>query len=210
MADLTDILDYYAGLLIIQYKQKTKARETIKLSAKAMMADGLFLDLRRCFDLDTAVGVQLDVLGRIVGVSREIKGLDLDHEYLALSTYADEVPTEIGLALYSDTADDYYLTHRYIIDATHTMTDDEFRAIIRIKIIRNSLKATFKNIKEKLYEYFSGNIDIAPEESVGSYVPMSIVFSVTDTLFYRKIIEIAEFLNIMPVSCGCGYSVNYV
>ena len=64
-----DYVDYLANLLIIQYHNKPKAKETIKSLAKLFPID-LLLNIRDSFDIDTATGSCLDLLGKYVGVSR--------------------------------------------------------------------------------------------------------------------------------------------
>ena len=61
--------DYYANLLIMQYHNKPRAKETIKVST-ASIPDQLVLDIINGFDINTAVGSQLDLLGIYVGVDR--------------------------------------------------------------------------------------------------------------------------------------------
>jgi len=69
MADTFDYADYLAGLLIIQYSHKPKATATIKALSKMFPLD-LILQVRDAFDLDTATGVMLDVLGKYIGANR--------------------------------------------------------------------------------------------------------------------------------------------
>ncbi len=65
-----EILEYYAKLLIIQYRDKPKAFATIKLLASLVVMDQLPNDVMSAFDIDTAVGAQLDILGKYAGVQR--------------------------------------------------------------------------------------------------------------------------------------------
>lgn len=65
-----ELKEYYANLLIIQYINKPKAYDTIKALVDGVIMNQLPLDVQGAFDLDTAVGVQLDVIGKYAGVSR--------------------------------------------------------------------------------------------------------------------------------------------
>ena len=60
---------YYSNLLIMQYHSKPKAKATIEESV-ALLPDDIILDVINGFDIETAVGKQLDVLGEYVGVDR--------------------------------------------------------------------------------------------------------------------------------------------
>lgn len=66
----TELILYYCNLLIIQYRQKTKARATIAAWIEPLLMDQLPVQVENAFDINTAEGVQLDVLGKYVGVSR--------------------------------------------------------------------------------------------------------------------------------------------
>ena len=57
MADVTDLIEFYQNLLIIQYNEKEKAKATIGLLSETILADGILFDIRDGFNLDTAVGV---------------------------------------------------------------------------------------------------------------------------------------------------------
>lgn len=64
------------NLLIKQYWEKPKAKAEIELLARNWESSAIFLaGLDPAFDLDSAVGAQLDVLGRIVGISRSVPGV---------------------------------------------------------------------------------------------------------------------------------------
>ncbi len=70
MADLQALEDYYKNLLIIQYHDKEKAQSVIKDWVDCMIADGFLLELDGAYSPDSAVGVQLDTLGKILGLNR--------------------------------------------------------------------------------------------------------------------------------------------
>lgn len=64
------IVAYYANLLILQYVGKPKAFATIQAFATMAVMDQLPVAVQNAYAIDTAVGVQLDVLGKYVGVTR--------------------------------------------------------------------------------------------------------------------------------------------
>lgn len=81
--DLATLTTYYASLLAYQYRGKPNASNQIRLWAKQATADYFAGQLLTCFDLDLAVGTQLDVLGKYVGVSRRV-GVVIDRPYFGL------------------------------------------------------------------------------------------------------------------------------
>lgn len=68
--DTETIAEYYADLLITQYRDKTKARAMVKATILPMLMDQLPVAVQDAFSIDEAEGVQLDVLGKYVGASR--------------------------------------------------------------------------------------------------------------------------------------------
>jgi len=65
-----ELINYYADLLILQYRGKPNAFATIQNLVEMPIMDQLPLLVQAAFDLDSAVGVQLDLLGEYVGAFR--------------------------------------------------------------------------------------------------------------------------------------------
>ena len=63
---------YYADLLIIQYHGKPKARSMIEALVDQVLMNQIPQKLEEAFDLETAVGKQLDILGKRLGVTRNV------------------------------------------------------------------------------------------------------------------------------------------
>ena len=86
-ANLIALCDYYIERLIFQYATQPNAQRLIAILAKEGLADDLATLLSEAFDLDTAVGVQLDILGKYIGVSRT-QGTPISPGYFSLWDYA--------------------------------------------------------------------------------------------------------------------------
>lgn len=70
------LINYYANLLILQYIGKPKAYATIQALAAAVIMNQLPILAQNAFNMDgTAIGSQLDVLGKYAGVTRNGYGL---------------------------------------------------------------------------------------------------------------------------------------
>lgn len=72
MTSLVDKVGYYVDKLILQYRTQPKARQQMAIMLKQVMADDLISQFGPAFDIDTAVGAQLDIIGKYAGVSRNI------------------------------------------------------------------------------------------------------------------------------------------
>ncbi len=65
------LINYYANLLILQYIGKPNAYATVQTLVTPVIMDQLPIAVQNAFNMDgTAQGVQLDVLGKYVGVTR--------------------------------------------------------------------------------------------------------------------------------------------
>lgn len=65
-----DLQNYYAKLLILQYAGKSKAIDTIKTVVTPVIMDQIPIAVQDAFNLETAIGVQLDILGKYAGALR--------------------------------------------------------------------------------------------------------------------------------------------
>lgn len=125
----------YENLLIVQYSDKPKASETISSIVKRFKNNfDLLEQMEDAFDLDNAVGKQLDIIGKIVGISRNVEGVipkiffgfddNINAKGFSLAPFytGDQ-------AKYTDTQ----------------LSDSDYRFFIRMKIAKNHAKATMSD-----------------------------------------------------------------
>ena len=194
-----ELLKYYSGLLIIQYRAKTKAIATIKLLVNSVYSDDLPREIQTCFDLDTAVGAQLDIIGRIVGVPRNIFGLNLVHTFFSFTDYSSGA--SIGFGDYSDSPYSEDLFYQYNLNAVYTLSDYELSTLIKLKIIANCKYTSLKDIKEALYANFAGDIDITDTGVMTA--------TYTAKAIYTNAMTSAQFLGILPKPMGVALTITY-
>lgn len=65
-----DLQQYYADLLIMQYRNQPNAAAVIKALVLPAIMDQLQLGVQNAYTMSTAIGTQLDVIGKYVGASR--------------------------------------------------------------------------------------------------------------------------------------------
>lgn len=68
----SELIEYYRNLLIIQYSVLAKAPDHIRALIDVIMFFDLMIEVRNAYDIDTAVGVQQDILGKYLGIDRDI------------------------------------------------------------------------------------------------------------------------------------------
>lgn len=74
MAEISNIVEYYSDLLILQYRGKPKATATIKTMVEIILQNGILLDVLDAFNPETCTGKQQDILGKWIGVDRYYVG----------------------------------------------------------------------------------------------------------------------------------------
>jgi hypothetical protein len=162
-ATIEELINYYVGLLIIQYANKPKAKAHIDLIVRAILAEAIYLDVLNGYDLETAVGVQLDIIGKYVGVTRYYGEIDLEN-YFGLTDYAEVNPDadpKFGLCTYATYEGFSYngtLTYNSIVTVQNALSDDDFRILIKLAIIQNTSNHSTGDIDDRLYELFGDQI----------------------------------------------------
>lgn len=118
-----------------QYKNKPKAVAWYKITLSlATQIANTSLAVRVMYDIDTSYGEQLNVIGRIVGVSRDFLG------YVPLNPglFADPDGDQFG--------DDSAMFSNLSIDQDEQMSDELYRLAIRSKIVKNNSYTTIDDI----------------------------------------------------------------
>lgn len=71
---------YYINLLIKQYHNKSKAKGTIETLTKSecLSYNNIISKLNSSFNIETATGKQLDLIGKIIGRSRIFEGIEFE------------------------------------------------------------------------------------------------------------------------------------
>ncbi len=196
-----NLIDYYVNLLIIQYNDKPNARSTIAAFAEVLEANGILLDIQNAYNIETAVGVQLDVIGKYAGVDRFYKSVDLT-DYFSLETYDEGAPSSpprygfTDYSLYDYTPPKGTLTYDDLIGKNNILDDDNYRFIIKLKILQNNINHSYKEIDEGMFFYFGTTV--RPESSGG----MHMFYFVTRNL--TVLIQAAIYKKLLPNPMGVG------
>ena len=117
-----EIVAYYTNLLILQYHDKPKAKATVDAVVRPVIMDQLPISVQDAYAIDTAVGKQLDVIAKYVGVTRSASGLGMsvtlaDSDFRQLIKFAivinngDSTMYDIVGAFY-----DFFSTNIYVTD----------------------------------------------------------------------------------------------
>lgn len=198
MADqkvVASVEDYYAGTLIIQYRNKPKARATIKLGADLYMADGLIFDLNNILDIDTAVGKQLDLIGKILGCPRDIPGLVLDKDFFSF-----EKTDAYGYSDADALSDGYWKNYDNSTGTAYTLLNDDYRTLLKFKAIYNVRYGSMGFMNEMYYRIFGNEVRM-----INNY-DLSVTYKVPSTQSIA--LQAAIFLNYLEPPLGIDYEID--
>jgi hypothetical protein len=167
-----------------------------KLAARCQEVEDVLLQVKEITDIDNARGVNLDVIGDIVGVSREIpNAVALQFfgfsDTTGASTFGEEGSNAIGARFYEE---------KEAYTATTTLGDPELRLLIRAKIIKNHAIGTCEDILTGMGYIFQGAINVI--EDVGG---MRISIGVGRQLSYVEKLLIRQ-LDLLPRPNGVRIS----
>lgn len=196
-ATVQSLIDYYVNLLIIQYNNQPNARATIAAVTAEIIASGILFDIRDGYDVDTAVGVQLDIIGKYVGVDRFYNGQDITGINFGFSdAYSYEPPDVTGYADASDflTKDGTFLSASDLVGSGFSLSDDDFRILIKLKILINNSNFSDKSIDDNLFAIFGGDLYAVDN------LNMSLEYFTSGAL--SLIVGVAYNKNLLPAPMG--------
>lgn len=147
---------YYSNLLIIQYHDKPKAIATIKALVDTVIMNQLPLLVRDGFNLETAVGAQLDILGKYIGISRRV----------------------------------------LIFTGPVNLSDDDYRTLLKVKVVQNNSGSSLKEIVELLFMFFGNDL------KVFDYANMSIDYFLSSSAVGTELAQAFVRQGLLPKPMG--------
>lgn len=206
LQNLQDIKNWAKDLIILQYKRSPKNRKLIDLLVDLIFAENLALQIRDlCLNVEESIGAQLDVVGKWVGIDRFYNAIDLwEQPYTALVNYSniqDDTYEQWqgGYSLYSNFADNNggFLTYsawRETRTKVNQMGDDYFRKLIKLKIIKNSIVFTNKNIDDAIWQWSDGQV-------YTTWGTMEVTYHYPSSM--HNLFQLAVYKNVLLAPTGC-------
>lgn len=193
---IASVENYYAGTLILQYRNKPKASATIKLGADLYMADGLIFDLNNILDIDTAEGVQLDLIGKILGCNRTIPGLTLDKDFFSF-----EKVNAFGYSDANTLSDGYWKNYNNSTGTVYSLLDEDYRILLKFKAIYNVRRGSMAFMDYMYYQIFGNEVNMQNNHD------LTVTYNVPTS--HSVALKAAIFLNYIEPPLGVGYTINY-
>jgi hypothetical protein len=157
--DTTEIIEYYKDLLLYQYVNLPKARATIGALVAASISDLIILDVNDGFNIETAVGAQLDMLGEFIGFSRRVYS-ELIRDWFEMVDSTAPVTTT-GFTDYTDSTinpDSVFYRDLYAKGSVSDLTDEEYRYMLKLCVILNNNDNTLSSIQYLLFNFFGSDL----------------------------------------------------
>ena len=145
----------YSKLIIWQYRGKPRAAATASLLSDTFKStwDGL-ASLPSVLDIDTAQGVNLDLVGKHVGQSRVLTTITPR----GLFGFVD-APGAKGFSLLGVGGGVWYRYGDPIADSV-VLSDDDYRFLIRCRVTRNYMTGTAQNVEDALAFIFGDSSQV--------------------------------------------------
>lgn len=157
MVDYSDTIDgiknYYADLLILQYRHKPNARAMIKLGVDLYLPECV-LQMQDLLDIDQAEGAQLDLIGNILNCPRVVQGVYNDLKFFTF--HVDE--NSLGFSRIGDVTEANYRTIRNYNQSQYSLPDTDYRWLLKFKSCVNVMRGSMQGIDEALYNVFGGDV----------------------------------------------------
>lgn len=160
MADIVDLTEYqeqreavkeyYTNLLILQYRNKQKARETIKVCADLFLCDGLIFQLQDLLDIDKAQGAQLDIIGKILDCPRIVQGIVVDRQFFQFHINENS----LGFSTIGSPTSAVMRSINNSNLSEYSLPDYDYRYLLKYKAAVNVMRGSIKDMDELLYNIF--------------------------------------------------------
>jgi hypothetical protein len=200
MALNEDFIKEYLNLLIIQYQGKPKATgEVTAMAGEFGKVYDFYTSFFDAFDLDLAVGKQLDIIGKIVGprsvpfiLAKYRFGFDGDATAKGMADFFDDLVDSAPMY-------DYY-------ESAYTdqeLDDYDYRFFIKAKISKNIVSAYMVNdsritIQDVISYVFGDNSYVIDSKEMILYLNIPLEIS-------SEIIKLVRGLELLPRPQGVDY-----
>lgn len=189
----------YSDLLIWQYQGKHKALETIRLLENVIVQGFIDLyQLQNVLNIEEATGDQLDLVGKHVGQIRVING------YLLRKFFGfQNAQNAMSFSRLRKGGGQWYRKRDPLADSVR-LSDDDYRFLIKCRILKNYQTGTLPNIIEACRFIFGKGCHI-----VDNYdMTVSISLPSTSTSDFKKFA--INHLDILPRQAGVQYLFNLI
>ncbi|HDR1925783.1 TPA: DUF2612 domain-containing protein [Pasteurella multocida] len=186
----------YSNLLIWQYRHKPRAVATIKLFEDILGSSFIELNnLKNILNIEESTGHQLDLVGKHVGQLRIINGYQL-RKFFGFHT--SQHALSFG-RLNQNVGGQWYRRRDPLADSVR-LSDEDYRFLIKCRILKNYQTGTLPNIIEACLFVFGEGCDVTDNYDM----TVSISIPRTKMTDFKKFA--VEHLDILPRQVGVKFN----
>lgn len=190
-----ELIAYYQALLLSQYVDKPKAYATIGAIVDTVISDLVLRQVQDAFEIDTAVGSQLDTIGKYVGFARRVI-VPAVKDFHVFADYDTPLAAVTGFTDYDGTKNITSTWYRYTtaLESFADLDDEDYRFLLKLKIVLNSSDNTMFSISQMLYAAFGTALACYDQ------LDMSVSYAVSNEA--KKLGTLALSQNALPKPMG--------
>lgn len=200
---------YYSNLLIKQYYDKPKARKTIELIASLLPTVPLE-QMNDAYSLDKAIGKQQNILARWVGVNRNYPspryktGIYFAQPHIRGNGIELTDASQSGFQQFNNPQpwNGPFITADDLVFDDNLVSDFDLDILIKMKIIKNNVRATKGKIDSAVYKVFGMDIYTTWPE------PKYLIYNCTKD--YTTALTIGRVNDWLPRPTDCRVIVNEI
>ncbi len=198
MTGLDNLIAAYVRLLVFEY-QLPKAQAMCAILVKQFLMDGVLLDIEEAYDPNNAVGAQLDVVAKYIGLPRTI-GLPVDLPYFGYRSSNGLGDNNNGYSSAQNGLNGNVVYYRAGYQGTQLteLSDQSYSFMLALQIILNASDGTLASIDAYLDALLPGAV------SVTDNLDMTLTYTVTGVLP----VDPAVLSAYLPKPMGVGVNIT--
>lgn len=199
MIGLDNLVAQYVRLLVFEY-QLPKAQAMCAIIARELLLDGVAFDVEAAYDPYTAVGKQLDVVAKYIGLPRTI-GLPVALPYFGYRSSATPASNNnhgYSSAQDSKNADAVYYRAGYQGTQLTELSDTSYSFMLALQIILNASDGTLASIDNYLDALLPGAVTVVDN------LDMTLTYTITGQLP----VDPAVLAAYLPKPMGVGINIT--
>lgn len=197
-----ELVIYYQQLLIMEYYGLSNATGMIGAFVTQAVADLIVMQVRSAFALGTAIGKQLDALGEIVGVQRQIAGFTPGTPEFAMPRYSDGAAgSYIGFARYAGIQPNGHWARYTDQPTAYIMTDGQLTQLIQFLVAVRASDYSLEELDDIFFSFFGTLVTITDN------LNMTMTYTHNATLDTGVLFDIINYLGYLPHPAGVAYNV---
>lgn len=197
MIPIDNLISAYTRLLVYEF-QLPKAVAQMNIMVKQFLMDGLALSVRDAYNPTFAVGPQLDVIGKYVGLPRDIgPSAPLPFFGFVLAAGGGN-PNGLISTENANNRDVVFYQIAYQGQAATALSDTSYAFMMALKIILNSSDGTLASIQQFLNTLLPGIVTVTDNKD------MTLTYTITG----NPPVDQATLVAYLPKPMGVGINIH--